>query len=281
MDRDAAAGTVRQVVRVVRANHITFMAGSIAHSAFLSLLPLLLLVLVISTAIGEAVLTEHIVDLARTYLSPTGEALVYEALRNASDRAGASLFGVITLLWGMLRVFRGVSTAFDELYGESYTGLVEQVADGVVVFVVIVGATAGTGLVITLLAGNAHPVVRVFTPIVLLAGLVVAFYPMYYLFPDPEVGYVEAVPGTVVAAVGWVVLEMVFGLYVALVDTVGLFGLLGSVILLLIWLYGVSFVLLTGAAVNLVLAGRHREEDATGDVPDEAIDDDPVEGRST
>lgn len=263
----------------MRRNNLTFMAGSIAHSSFLSLLPLLLLVLVITTAVGNDTLNEQVVSLARRHLSPTGEALVFEALTEASDRAGASLIGVVTLLWGMLRVFRGISTAFDELYGESFTGFVRQMIEGLVVFAAIVLATLGTALGITLLAASDHPLVRVINPLVLVTGLMVAFYPIYYVFPSPELHPLEPIPGTVVAAVGWVLLEVVFGLYVSMTDTVTLFGLVGSMILLLVWLYGIALVLLAGATVNVVLAGRHR--DPEHDVPAEAIDAEAADRHSS
>lgn len=260
--RDRAA-TLRAVVRVLRENNMTFMAGSIAHAAFLSLLPLLLLLLIVTAAVGTETINQQIAELAQTYLSPTGEDLVFTALTEASERAGASLLGVASLLWGMLRVFRSLSTAFDELYGEEFTGPLQQVIDGAVVFVSILVATVGAALGVAVLALFDSPVVPFLTPLVLVAGLLVAFYPMYYFFPAPQLSPREPIPGAVVAAVGWVLLELVFGLYVDLVNTVSLYGILGSVILLLVWLYGIAFVLLIGAAVNVVLARRHGPEPTT------------------
>jgi membrane protein len=260
MDWRRVVATVRTVAEKVRENNITFMAGSIAHSAFLSLLPLLLLLLVITVAVGNETLTTELLALSRKYLSPVGQGLLYEALTNASERAGASVIGIVTLLWGMLRVFRGLNTAFDELYGDGTSDIVEQLVDGVVVFVSIVLATFGTALGIALLAIVEHPVTTALNPLVLVAGLTAAFYPMFYRYPQPDIGYREALPGTLVAAVGWVLLELLFGLYVDMIEAVSMYGVLGSIILLLVWLYAVAFVLLVGAVVNLVLAGRHQPD---------------------
>jgi len=44
---------VRDVLEVIREHNVRFMAGSIAHAAFLSLLPLLLLLLIIAGAVGN------------------------------------------------------------------------------------------------------------------------------------------------------------------------------------------------------------------------------------
>lgn len=264
MDWRAAAGFVEDVVGEIRANNITFMAGSIAHSAFLSLLPLLLLVVVVTTAVGSETLTEELIRLSRRHLSPVGQGLLFEALTNASDRAGASVVGVVTLVWGMLRVFRGINVAFDELYGAGESDLVEQVVDGLVVFGSVVVATLGTAAGVALLAVDEHPAALVLNPLALVVGLCAAFFPMYYVFPEADLRPREALPGTVVAAVGWVVLEVLFGVYVDVVETVSMYGVLGSIILLLVWLYAVAFVLLVGASVNLVLEDRHMHDRPPG-----------------
>jgi membrane protein len=78
VDRRGAVAFVETVVEEIRANNITFMAGSIAHSAFLSLLPLLLLLLVITAAVGNQTLNEEVLRLARQYLSPVGQGLLFE-----------------------------------------------------------------------------------------------------------------------------------------------------------------------------------------------------------
>ena len=264
MDWRAAAGFVEDVVEEIRANNITFMAGSIAHSAFLSLLPLLLLLLVVTTAVGNETLNQELVRMSRRYLSPVGQGLLFEALTNASDRAGASVIGVVTLVWAMLRVFRGINVAFDELYGDGESDLLEQVVDGLVVFVSVVVATLGTAAGVTLLALDEHPAALVLNPLALVVGLSLAFFPMFYVFPEADLRPREALPGTVVAAVGWVLLEVVFGIYVDVVETVSMYGVLGSTILLLVWLYAVAFVLLVGATVNLVLQDRRMEDRPDG-----------------
>ncbi|WP_394739123.1 YihY/virulence factor BrkB family protein [Natronococcus roseus] len=262
MDPRRVGSVARDVVSVIRDHNVTFMAGSIAHAAFLSILPLLLLLFIVVGAVGNDYLTEQITVLARQYLSPAGEGLVFEALTHAPERAGASLIGVASLLWGMLRIFRGLNTAFDELYGGGESPFAQKLLDGVVVFAVILIATVGAGAVAATLATVDSALVEALSPLALLVGLSVAFFPMYYVFPDPDIGVREALPGTLVAAAGWVLLEVVFGIYVGLADTVGTYETLGAVILLLVWLYGNALVLLVGATINVVGGGYHTDGSA-------------------
>ncbi|TYL38244.1 YihY/virulence factor BrkB family protein [Natronococcus pandeyae] len=281
MDLRRAGSVARDVVSVIRENNVTFMAGSIAHAAFLSILPLLLLLFIVVGAVGNEYLTEQVVAMAHEHLSPAGEGLVFEALTHASERAGASLIGVASLLWGMLRIFRGINTAFDELYGGEGSSFPKKLLDGVVVFGVILIATVGAGFVAATFAAVDHPLVEAVAPFALFAGLTVAFFPMYYVFPDPDLAVREALPGAIVAAAGWVLLEGVFGVYVGLVDTVGTYETLGAVILLLVWLYGNALVLLVGTAVNVVIGGYHTAGEEFGtddgtDTDDETDSTEPV-----
>lgn len=252
----AAVG--RATLREVWTNDVTFMAGSIAYAALLSILPLLLLLLVVASAVGDSFLTQRVQGLLQAFLPAAGNEFLYFALVNATNRAGASLVGLVSLVWGTFRVFRGIQTAFAELYDvPSDTTLRGTVRNSVLVFVVLSLATIGSGAGATYLAGFAHwPFAVAVETTALLLGLVAAFFPLYYAFPPLNLSAGEALPGAVVAALGWTALQTVFGLYVSQINTFAAYGTLSGVILLLLWLYGSSLVLLVGVSLNVVVAGR-------------------------
>jgi uncharacterized BrkB/YihY/UPF0761 family membrane protein len=122
----------RAVAHEIRTERITFMAGSIAYPAFVSLLPLLL-VLAVGTALDRPEIERGIISLAAALLSPgAGDVLVTE-LRSTSP--GVSLLGLLVLVWGTLRIFRGLDTAFSDIYEtEAHNTFVDQLG-GVVVLV--------------------------------------------------------------------------------------------------------------------------------------------------
>jgi membrane protein len=92
--------------------------------------------------------------------------------------------------------------------------------------------------------------------VVLVVPLLLAFFPIYYVFPDTHVTVREVLPGVVVAAVGWTVLQVGFQLYVTYAGQSEVYGTLGAVLLILTWLYLAGLLLLVGVAVNVVLSGR-------------------------
>jgi len=252
----------RAVVHEVRAENITFMAGSIAYHAFVSLLPFLLLVLfVVSSLGGERVANDFLLALAG-YLTPDFRRVLVRTATNATSSTGGSLLGVAVLVWGTLRIFRGLDHAFSDIYdSEAANTLVDELTDAVAVFLAI-----GLAILAVALADEAvglavfGPAAVVVRPLLSVAAIALALFPMYFVFPDEDLSIREAVPGAVVAAVGWTLLSSVFGFYVRSSSATE-YGVVGVVILLVTWLYFGGFALLLGAAVNAVLSGRSKDVD--------------------
>jgi membrane protein len=86
----------------------------------------------------------------------------------------------------------------------------------------------------------------------------VAFFPIYYVFPDVDVTAWEILPGVVVAAVGWALLQGLFQIYVAH-STAGGTDIVTGIMLLLTWLYFTGVVLLLGAVINAVRGGYTKQ----------------------
>ncbi len=265
---DRAATVGRAVVHEVRAERLTFMAGSIAYHAFVSLLPLLVLLLAIVASIGDESLTESFIQLTRAMLTEGMADLLVTELQTTSPGVGA--FGGIVLVWGTLRIFRGLDTAFSDIYeSESENTFADQVSDGLLVLVVF-----GLAVFVALVVESALPLDGggllpwLLRRIVLVLGLTMVLYPIYYVFPDADVSLLEVVPGVLVAAVGLTVFESLFSVYVSFRGPGENF--VASVLVLLTWLYFSGLVILLGAAVNAVLSNRSRDvniDPVVGGVP--------------
>ncbi|WP_436930862.1 YihY/virulence factor BrkB family protein [Halosimplex halobium] len=259
---------LRSLVSVYRKRDVPFMAGSIAYAAFVSLVPLLLLALVAASVLGGESLQQQLLSMTEQYLTPTARDLVSQSLDGAQSRTQFSIIGGAALLWATLKVFRSLDTAFSELYAvETDVGIVEQVSDGLLVlggmgvaFLAMVAAGAVVAYAPTFSPGveTRLPVVQILGFVGLILGLIVAFLPMYYVFPNVEMTLTRALPGATVAAVGWTLLQALFQVYVSMSSTGELYGVLGGIILLITWLYFGSVVILLGGATNVVLSGRHR-----------------------
>jgi membrane protein len=248
---------LRSVAVAARSEQITFLAASLAYYAFVSMLPLLLLALAVGSAIGGAALASRLVSQLGTVLSPSGQQLVIGVLTDASGRGGATVFGVLVLLWGGLKLFRGLDVAFASVYGrETSLGFLQQVKDALVTLLAVaagVGVTVAAGLVVSLAR---VPLVGIVGTLATTAGLTLTFLPLYVLLPNPRVPVRDAIPGAVLAAGGWTILGTGFRIYAANAGGFQLYGVVGGVLLLVTWFYFGGIVLLLGVVLNAVLANR-------------------------
>lgn len=237
--------------------NVSFMAAAIAYHAFISLAPMLLLLFLLFTTVGVGV-ENDVFRAAIAWLPGPIAEVVTALLQGGGNGAGASIVGLLVLVWGSLKIFRGLDTAFSEIYESVDTNsLADKFRDGFVVLValaVALVAMVSSSIVLGALT-QSIPFSEWLTPVALLAGLVVAFFPIYYIFPDVEVGARDVLPGVVVAAVGWGALQGLFQLYLSVADpSAGNF--FGGIIVVVTYLYFSALVLLLGAVVNAV-SGAH------------------------
>lgn len=250
---------VRAVVHEARVEKITFMAGSIAYHAFLSILPLLLLVLTVLQRTENVAVRDSVVGIVESVLTEQAGVLIQQGLSDAD--ASVSILGVAFLIWGALRIFRGLDTAFSDIYETSeHNTFADQLGDGLLILVTVAVALLGVSAI-----GNAvslsvpGPAGAVLRALATTVGLFVVFYPMYYVFPDTEVTRLEVVPGTAFAAVGLTVAQVLFTEFNA--GTTAGTNLVASILLLLTWLYIIGLVVLLGAVLNAVLSNRSEDVD--------------------
>jgi membrane protein len=251
---------LRAIVHEARTERLTFMAGSIAYHAFVSLLPLLLLVLAVLARIGDRSLEAAFEEFVATVLTPGASTIFVRELSAASGSAGLSLFGGAVLVWGTLRIFRGLDTAFSSIYEtEAENTFADQLSDGVVVLVVFALAILVAVLVESRLSFGTTGLGWLLQRIVFVGLLSLALFPMYYVFPDSDVGVVEVLPGVLVAAVGLASFETLFQLYARVSANAQDPSVIAGILVLLTWLYFSGLVILLGAAVNAVLSNRSRD----------------------
>jgi membrane protein len=255
---DDSIAVLLDIVALARRERIVLTAGSVAYFTFISLVPLLLLLVAAVSLFGADVLVRRVVNRAARTLTPESADLLQEIVLGAASDEGATVVGAVVLFWGALLTFRALDTTFTGIYDtRGERSLLGTAVDVVLVFTVIVLAAVAmvaVGVVLsTLVRTRLWSTVE---PLVLFAVLAVVFFPLYYVLPDVGIGIGEAAPGTVFAAAAWTVLQALFGYYAAISVTIQLYGTASAILLILVWLYVGGFVLLVGAALNAVLAGR-------------------------
>ncbi|MFB6154116.1 MAG: YihY/virulence factor BrkB family protein [Halodesulfurarchaeum sp.] len=265
---------LRDIIGEARRIRVPFLAAAVAYYAFVSLVPLLLVGLAVGSLLGGDAIAEAIVSSLTGLLTAEGEAAIRETLTRRQGRGGATLIGVLFLGWSSIKGVRAVDSAFSQVYAvKTREPLLEQVREALVVL----GSTSiGVAALVVLhgiLPAISGPAVEIVGPALSLAVLPVVFLPMYYSFPDVPMTVRQALPGAIVAAVGWELLASGFRGYAALAGGSTLYGILGGVLLIVTFLYIAASVIIVGAVTNAVLSGRTEgSTDAARDGEPESVD---------
>lgn len=249
--------SLREVVDVARERRLTFMAAAITYYALASIVPLLLLALALATLLGGDEYVETLIqDRLGAALSGSGQDVLLGLLTGIEGQVGASVVGVVVAFWSGSKVFRGLDVAFSSLYDRTADpSLLEQVVDAAVVIgllVLSIAAMIAVSVAVSVVdLPFAYPGLVGST--LLLVTLVVVLLPLYYVLPPVDETVRGVLPGAILAAVGFIVLQSLFVLYAANAGQYKALGILGALLLFVTWLYFGSVVLLLGAAVNAVV----------------------------
>lgn len=89
--------------------------------------------------------------------------------------------------------------------------------------------------------------------------LIIGLYIIYKFIPRKHLRYKNVWPGTLIAGVGWYGFSIVFSLYVEHFSKYNqMYGSIGGMFILLIWLYTSGLLLLLGAEFNALLQDTRR-----------------------
>lgn len=256
-------GPIRSAYELAREKQIPAIAAGLAYYEFNLLIPFALLLLVGLSAAGEL---QTVISGLQVLTGSAGANRLLGQFGGASAaRFRAATIAVLILLWSALRLLRTVDGVFTEMYEEPsrYTPFrtAYELLIAFVTFVLAVSLFSILGAALSPLAGGLA--LMLVAPVGLFLALLVAFFPMYYVFPEVEMTVREALPGAALAAGGWAFSGVFFGLYSRVSQSVQLYGAAGGLLLLLTWLYVGGFLILTGVVLNASLAG-HVELDEAG-----------------
>jgi membrane protein len=99
---------------------------------------------------------------------------------------------------------------------------------------------------------------------VLLFLVVLAFALVYYYAPDVEQRFRWISPGSIVAVVAWLLFSLAFSLYVEF-GSFDAYGSIAGIIILMLYIYYSSFIMLIGAELNQVIEEHIPEGKNEGD----------------
>lgn len=257
---------IKEVLKVSKKGRVATLSSSLAYYMMFALFPTLVMIFALADpfvsfwGVGDKIYSilpdefNNLFNIART--------------RTATVTFTS---GVFISLFSFIKFVRSLKNHLCEIYGtrDRFSYFASWIFSGIMalyalamlylaLFVVMYGEQLirtlakvfGLEPLFNLLRDKLVPVTAVF-----LAG---AFILLVYMFLSGEKRKMrEVLPGTVFTLSGWIISTLLFSLYVEIFSrkTV-LYGPLGTVTVLMMWLYILAFILLTGANINLVFSRK-------------------------
>ena len=248
---------------------IDALAAQLTYYLLLSFFPFLLLLL---SMLGYSALESKDVLIYLSQIMPKNSFdLIYTTVIDVFDSSSGNLLSIsiIGLIWSGSSGFRAIIKALNKAYDEEETRPYWKIATISILFMVglalaIIASVAllvfgeMIGGVITNrfnLSGDFILSWDIMRYIVTLGAMIFIFAALYHFTPCRRLTWREVIPGAIFTTVGWLISSLGFAYYVNNFNNYSsVYGGIGAVIVLMLWLYITSIIILLGGEINAHLA---------------------------
>ncbi|HET7753453.1 MAG TPA: YihY/virulence factor BrkB family protein [Anaeromyxobacteraceae bacterium] len=259
----------------VSRDNMTSWAGAVTYSGLLALFPFMLFLLALASVIIQPAQAEALVDELGKVAPAEVTKILGDRIRALGQGSSPGLLtiGGIGAIWAASGGIQAIMTALNVAYGVRESRPFWKVK-GIAILMTLV---AGVLALVAALVAIASPAIANFiggpigTAISWLrlpaAGLVMMLLwaILYYVLPDVQQKFKFITPGSVGGVVLWVLASYGFSQYVANFGKYdATYGSVGGIIVMLLWLWISSVVLLLGAEANAIIEHRSPEGKVAG-----------------
>jgi membrane protein len=241
-------------------------AGSLTYGAFLSLPPLLI---VLMTIVGRVLhedpkATQRVLRAVGQAIPGIDQVISTSITIKSAQQLGLGIAGIALVVWAASGFAARARHAFGHVFRTERTGLifgrVSAAVVGTPIVLLFVALTAAGGVASNLRIGGSITWIGEIVAYLVLAILVWAFVTLSYRLLTPGAGPTirQHVPGTVSFTVGWLALHIVGAEYVSRVVTraTALYGAIGAIFGILAFLYATMWWLLFCAELTQAMRER-------------------------
>jgi membrane protein len=245
-------------------------AASLSFYALLSMAPLLVLLLWLTASLYSAAQDALVIQVGQL-AGKAGTVVARTVIENATAEPSV---GSMAGLWSTLLLFVGATAVFAQLQGalnlifrtdrERLDGALAWLRKRVFSFGVVLAL--GFLLIVSTIATTALQVAFARLPTLLPAmtyAITLALYALGFAFlyrylPDRPVVWRQALSGGLVTAALFALGRYAIGLYIAAAAPGSAYGSMGTLVIMVIWIYYASVVFLVGALLTAVIGERLR-----------------------
>ena len=272
---------VRRAFKESSADNVPILAAGVAFFAFLAIFPAIIAAITLYGLVADPeTVAAQVRDLSAA-LPEQAQPILADQLQSVASASGGALgFGLVVSLlaavWsassGTGNLLKAINIAYDEDESRGFLkvrGIALALTLGAIVFVLLTLALVAVVPVVlnVLPLGQVGTILAQVLRWVLLVALVVAALAVTYrIAPDrdqPRFSWVTT--GSLVATVLWIIGSVAFSLYVNNFGSYNkTYGAIAGVVVLMLWLYLTSYIVLLGAEINAESERQTRADTTRG-----------------
>jgi len=262
-------------------DNVGIMAGGISYAAFLAIFPALIAGISLFGLVADPATIAQQAEGVLAALPQEAQPLIRDQITSLTQTSSSALsislvVSILLALWtasgGTSSLMTGINVAYDETESRNFLklrGTALLLTLGAIIFVLLTLALVAVvpAVLNALNLGTfINIVVQVIRWVLLVALIVVALAVVYRVAPDrdsPQFKWTSV--GALVAAALWVLGSLAFSLYVNNFGSYNkTYGTLAGVVILLLWLYLTSYIVLLGAEINAESEKQTKQDTTKG-----------------
>lgn len=272
--KDGAWYLVKQTYNEWSADNAMTLGAALAYYAAFSLAPLLVIIVAVAGFfMGREAMQAAIVSQVQENMGPAAATYIQGMVTAAYPQGGeglAAIMGIVVLVIGATSVFVMLTQALNIIWKVDpdrgtglgkmiltrLLGLVMMLIIGLILLLSVILTTGVQALLTTLTAATSIPpaVFLVATGIVSFLIITLVFAAIFKVLPDTTIAWSDIWIGAMITAVLFTGGKYVLGLYLGRGSAVSAFGVAGSLVVILLWIYYSAQIFLMGAELTQVYA---------------------------
>ncbi len=259
---------LKRLAKKIKSDDLTGLAAECSYYLILSIFPFLIFLLSVIglTSIDESMLINQIEAL----LPSESASIVLNTIESIMESGNITLlsFGMVTTLWSALKgiraLIKGVNIAYNTIENRPFwetllLALFSTLGIPMLIilsfFFLVFGEKIGEFLFgflgITGIFQALWYQLRFVFPVLM---LIFSFSLFYKFVPNQKLRFRQVLPGALFASLGWISISLLYSTYINRFGNYSMiYGSLGGIIILLIWLYISSIIILIGGELNATI----------------------------
>ncbi len=247
-----------------------------SHASFyviVSAVPMLMLILMlVGKLMPERI--EYYLTMVKEHLPPQLSSYIPEEFVSNAMTANIPLVSltVVLMIWSSSKGVRAISQGLESIYGmagkrsvlKSYFFALVYTAVFILLILLALGILVFGETIVSFLAGRKDSLNRFLRPVMRIGRIftffvfVLFFAAIYKFMAGGKYPFHKHLPGALFAAGGWLVYSAILSLYLRLFspEKYLLYGSLGALLLLMLWVHSCMTILMLGGELNILLLNR-------------------------